>query len=60
MNSDFIRLKQLEGELKLTAKWVRVVSRSGIVEKENMEFIVPLSAKMLSYISQYSGLVVIR
>ena len=45
---------------RLTAKWVRVVSRSGIAEKENMEFIVPLSAKMLSYISEYSGLVVIR
>ena len=45
---------------KLIVKWVRVISRSGIVEKENMEFIVPLSPKLLSYISQYSGLVVIR
>ncbi|WP_400162833.1 hypothetical protein ACAF76_005160 [Brevibacillus sp. TJ4] len=45
---------------KLVAKWVRIVSRSGIVERENMEFIVPLSDKMLSYISQYSGLMVIR
>ncbi|GED69146.1 hypothetical protein BRE01_28480 [Brevibacillus reuszeri] len=45
---------------KLNVKWGRVISRSGIVEKENMEFIVPLSAKVLSYISQYSGLVVIR
>lgn len=45
---------------KLVTKWARVVSRSGIVEKENMEFIVPISSKMLSYISQYSGLVVIR
>ncbi len=45
---------------KLTAKWARIVSRSGIVEKENMEFIVPLSTKMLTYISEYSGLVVIK
>ncbi|MGN7469787.1 hypothetical protein [Brevibacillus sp. SAFN-007a] len=45
---------------KIGVKWARVVSRSGIVERENMEFIVPLSAKMLAYITQYSGLVVIR
>ncbi|MCG5253120.1 hypothetical protein [Brevibacillus agri] len=45
---------------KIGVKWARIVSRSGIVEKENMEFIVPLSAKMLTYITQYSGLVVIR
>jgi hypothetical protein len=45
---------------KLVVKWARVVSRSGIVEKENMEFIVPLTNHMLSYISQYSGLVAIR
>lgn len=45
---------------KLVVKWARIVSRSGIVEKEDMEFIVPLSSKMLSYISQYSGLVAIR
>ncbi|WP_409175061.1 hypothetical protein [Brevibacillus fortis] len=45
---------------KLTANWARIVSRSGIVEKENMEFIVPLSTKMLTYISEYSGLVVIK
>ncbi|MGG1663578.1 hypothetical protein [Brevibacillus sp. NRS-1366] len=45
---------------KINVKWARVISRSGIVEKENMEFIVPLSAKMLSYISQFSGLVIIR
>jgi len=45
---------------RLTAKWVRIVSRSGIVEREDMEFIVPLSAKMLSYISEYSGMVAIR
>ncbi|QQE75504.1 hypothetical protein KDJ56_05920 [Brevibacillus composti] len=124
MNSDFIRLKQLEGELKLTqmnknlgctvtskelvffkphltyhlflhdivsmvpiklentpitfrhqgelirsefgtdyysisVKWGRVVSRSGITERENMQFIVPLSSKMLAYIAQYSGLMAI-
>ncbi|MFC8685838.1 hypothetical protein [Brevibacillus porteri] len=45
---------------KLTANWARIVSRSGIVEKENMEFIVPLSTKMLTYISEYSGLIVIK
>lgn len=45
---------------KLLVKWGRVISRSGIVEKENMEFIVPLSSKMLAYISQYSGLVAIQ
>lgn len=45
---------------KLVVKWVRVISRTGIAEKENMEFIVPLSSKMLSYISQYSGLLTIR
>lgn len=45
---------------KIVVKWARVISRSGIVEKENMEFIVPLSSKTLSYISQYSGLMSIR
>ncbi|MFY0542627.1 hypothetical protein [Brevibacillus sp. H7] len=44
---------------KLVVKWARIVTRSGIVERENMEFIVPLSRKMLQYIAQYSGLVVI-
>jgi len=44
---------------KLVVKWARIVTRSGIVERENMEFIVPLSPKMLQYIAQYSGLVVI-
>ncbi|NGQ96821.1 hypothetical protein G3578_16775 [Brevibacillus sp. SYP-B805] len=44
---------------KLVVKWVRVVTRSGITEKENAEFIVPLSRKMLPYIAQYSGLHVI-
>jgi hypothetical protein len=44
---------------KLAVKWVRVVTRSGVAEKENAEFIVPLSPKMLQYIAQYSGLVVI-
>lgn len=44
---------------KLAVKWARVVTRSGIVERENVEFIVPLSSKMLQYIAQYSGLVVI-
>jgi hypothetical protein len=44
---------------KLAVKWARVVTRSGVVEKENVEFIVPLSPKMLQYIAQYSGLVVI-
>ncbi|MGZ0050395.1 hypothetical protein [Brevibacillus gelatini] len=45
---------------KISVKWARIVSRSGIVEKEDMEFIVPLSSKMLAYITQYSGLFVIR
>ncbi|MED1953286.1 hypothetical protein [Brevibacillus centrosporus] len=45
---------------KLVVKWARVISRSGIVERESMEFIVPLSSKLLAYISQYSGLVTIR
>jgi hypothetical protein len=44
---------------KLVVKWVRVVTRSGITEKENAEFIVPLSRNMLLYIAQYSGLLVI-
>ena len=44
---------------KLSVKWARIVTRSGVVERENMEFIVPLSGKMLSYIAQYSGLVAI-
>ncbi|MBO8165213.1 MAG: hypothetical protein H0Z34_16135 [Brevibacillus sp.] len=44
---------------KLTAKWVRLVTRSGIAEREDMEFIVPLSSKMLAYIVRYSGLTVI-
>jgi hypothetical protein len=45
---------------KLVVKWGRIISRSGVVEKENMEFIVPISDKMLSYISQFSGLVLIK
>jgi hypothetical protein len=44
---------------KLVVKWARVVTRSGITEREQAEFIVPLSGKMLQYIAQYSGLVVI-
>jgi hypothetical protein len=44
---------------KLVVKWARIVTRSGVVERENMEFIVPLSTKMLQYIAQYSGLVAI-
>jgi hypothetical protein len=44
---------------KLAVKWARIVTRSGVVERENMEFIVPLSNKMLQYIAQYSGLVAI-
>jgi hypothetical protein len=44
---------------KLVVKWARIVTRSGVVERENMEFIVPLSNKMLQYIAQYSGLVAI-
>ncbi len=44
---------------KITVKWARVVTRSGVAEKEDAEFIVPLSSKMLQYISQFSGLVVI-
>lgn len=43
---------------KLVVKWARVVTRSGVSEREDAEFIVPLSAKMLNYIAQYSGLVV--
>ncbi|MGE5703489.1 MAG: hypothetical protein ACM32O_13240 [Clostridia bacterium] len=45
---------------KLTAKWVRIVTRSGVVERENVDFIIPLSPKMLEYIAQFSGLNVIR
>ena len=45
---------------KLSVKWARVVTRSGVTEREDVEFIVPLSTKMLEYISTYSGLVVIR
>lgn len=45
---------------KISVKWVRMVTRSGVTEREDAEFIVPLSAKMLQYISMYSGLVVIK
>ncbi|HZG15324.1 MAG TPA: hypothetical protein VE710_09910 [Candidatus Bathyarchaeia archaeon] len=45
---------------KVTVKWARIVTRSGVIERENMEFIVPLTDKMLQYIAQYSGLVVIK
>lgn len=45
---------------KLSVKWARIVTRSGVTEREDVEFIVPLSSKMLQYISTYSGLVVIR
>lgn len=42
---------------KIAVKWVRVITRSGVTEREDTEFIVPLSAKMLAYISEYSGLI---
>lgn len=45
---------------KLVVKWARIVTRSGVMERENAEFIVPLSEKMLQYIAQYSGLTIIR
>ncbi|MCK9912453.1 hypothetical protein MXD81_25080, partial [Microbacteriaceae bacterium K1510] len=44
---------------KLVVKWARVVTRSGVTEREDAEFIVPLSQKMLQYIAQFSGLVVL-
>ncbi|UFJ39352.1 hypothetical protein LOK74_14880 [Brevibacillus humidisoli] len=44
---------------KIAVKWGRVVTRSGVVEREDMEFIVPLSNKMLQYIAKYSGMTII-
>lgn len=57
---ELIRTEFGSNYYKLTVKWARIVSRSGISERENMEFIVPLSDKMLHYIGQYSGLTVIK
>ncbi|MET3287824.1 hypothetical protein EDM56_17225 [Brevibacillus fluminis] len=54
--SEFVRSEFSSDYYKLTAKWVRIVTRSGVVERENMEFIVPLSSKMLAYISDFGGL----
>ncbi|WP_126428182.1 hypothetical protein [Brevibacillus marinus] len=44
---------------KIAVKWARIITRSGVAEREEMEFIVPLSNKMLQYIAAYSGLTVI-
>ncbi|CAM5784706.1 MULTISPECIES: hypothetical protein [Brevibacillus] len=57
--SELIRSEFGSDYYKLTVKWARIVTRSGITERENMEFIVPLSRKMLDYIAQYSGLIAI-
>ncbi|MGO0062368.1 hypothetical protein ACTID9_20500 [Brevibacillus fluminis] len=54
--AEFIRSEFSSDYYKLTAKWVRIVTRSGVVEREDMEFIVPLSSKMLAYISDLGGL----
>lgn len=54
--SEFIRSEFRSDYYKLTAKWVRIVTRSGVVERENVDFIVPLSSKMLGYISDLGGL----
>lgn len=45
---------------KIAVKWVRIVTRSGVAEREELDFIVPLSTKMLQYIAKYSGLTAIR
>jgi len=57
--AETIRASFGDNYYKISVKWARVVTRSGIVEREDAEFIVPLSSKMLQYISKYSGLVVI-
>lgn len=57
--SEVIRSTFGSAYYQLRVKWARIVSRSGIAERENVEFIVPLSDKMLSYIEKYSGLTVI-
>lgn len=54
--SEFIRSEFHSDYYKLTVKWVRIVTRSGVVERENVDFIVPLSSKMLTYISDLGGL----
>lgn len=45
---------------KIAVKWARIVTRSGVAEREDVDFIVPLSTKMLQYIAEYSGLTTIR
>ncbi|MFM1652216.1 hypothetical protein ACI7RC_08950 [Brevibacillus sp. B_LB10_24] len=57
--SELIRTTFGSDYFKLAVKWARIVTRSGVVEREDMEFIVPLSQKMLQYIARYSGMSVI-
>lgn len=54
--SEFIRSEFASQYYKLSARWVRIVTRSGVSEREHVEFIVPLSPQMLSYISDLGGL----
>ncbi|GAA4717054.1 hypothetical protein [Brevibacillus fulvus] len=56
---ELIRAEFSSDYYKVSVKWARVVTRSGVAERENPEFIVPLSDKMLRYVADYSGLVVI-
>ncbi|GAB7389080.1 hypothetical protein BSNK01_29180 [Bacillaceae bacterium] len=44
---------------KITVEKAKIYNRSGIHERGEMEFIVPLTDKFLKYVSQYSSLVVI-
>ncbi|WP_139491416.1 hypothetical protein [Brevibacillus dissolubilis] len=59
-SSEWLRTEFASDYYKIAVKWVRIVTRSGVVERENTEFIVPLSDKMLNYIRTYSGLMIIE
>ncbi len=57
--SELIQTEFASDYYKINVKWARIVTRSGVTEREDAEFIVPLSSKMLQYIARYSGLIAI-
>ncbi|HJV45928.1 MAG TPA: hypothetical protein VJ824_09440 [Bacillota bacterium] len=44
---------------KVSVEKVKVYNRNGIFEKGNTDFIIPLSHKVLDYVAQYSGLLLV-
>ncbi len=45
---------------KISVDRVKIYNRSGIHERGKMDFIVPLSKKMLEHVAQYSNLIMVN